>query len=542
MSLLKVRTWAIVAVLVALQAPVMFAVNGSTPTKKARVDQQIEQIEQSGETSGTLGVIVRPDGTSDWASVVKALQSKAKVGTQAKKSNAISLKISLSDLAWLESLPGIGSVSVDARIRSASLGTSPPVGGPGNTTTTVLTPNVLRTQLALTDADPKGDGIGIAIVDSGIAPVVDLADHITAFYDFTNGQPGVATAPVDGYGHGTHVAGLAAGSGGLSNGEYGGVAPHARLIGLRVLDNSGSGSTSDVIAAIEFATANKVALGIDVMNLSLGHPPFESAETDPLVQAVEAASRAGIVVVVSAGNAGVNPQTNQVGYAGILSPGNAPSALTIASAKTQNTVDPGDDLIANYSSRGPTWIDGFAKPDFAVPGQNVLAPAAPGSFLVTAYPSLVVDNNYLKLSGTSMAAGVESGLVAVVIEASRGTAASIHGTAGTQLTGHAIKAFMEYTAFTMHDANGNVYDRLSQGAGRVNGQGVLSLARSVDPNAPAGSPWIIAPVVPYSTYNSVSIPWAQNIVWGDNIVWGENILWGDSVDKRADTHGKKMAK
>ena len=92
-------------------------------------------------------------------------------------------------------------------------------------------------------------------------------------------------------------------------------------------------------------------------------------------------------------------------HGGILVPGNAPSALTIASAKTQGTVDPSDDLIANYSSRGPTWIDGFAKPDFAVPGQNLVAPAAPGSFLAVAYPSLLVKDTYglptyISLSGT----------------------------------------------------------------------------------------------------------------------------------------------
>ena len=165
-----------------------------------------------------------------------------------------------------------------------------------------------------------GNGIGVAIVDSGIAPVYDLVANIRAFYDFTNGQSGVAATPRDGYGHGTHVAGLVAGSGGRSNGQYGGVAPRARLIGLRVLDNSGSGSTSDVIAALQFATANKATLGIDVINLSLGHPAFESAATDPLVRAVEAASRAGIVVVVSAGNVGVNPKTNAIGYGGILVP------------------------------------------------------------------------------------------------------------------------------------------------------------------------------------------------------------------------------
>src|SRR5207253_5957451 len=208
--------------------------------------------------------------------------------------------------------------------------------------------------------------------------------------------------------------------------------PNAHLIGLRVLDNSGSGSSSDVIAALEFAIANKDALGIDVINMSLGHPPYESAATDPMVQAVEAASQAGILVVVSSGNVGVNPSTNQVGYGGVLSPGNAPSAFTIASAKTQGTVDPNDDRIANYSSRGPTWFDGFAKPDFAVPGQNVVAPSAPGNFLATNYPSLLVNDSYggttyMALSGTSMAAGVESGLLAVVLEASRAAFTSTPG-------------------------------------------------------------------------------------------------------------------
>src|SRR5207244_192374 len=147
--------------------------------------------------------------------------------------------------------------------------------------------------------------------------------------------------------------------------------------------------------------------------------------------AVEPAPRSGSVVVGSAGNAGINPATNQVGYGGILVPGNAPSAFTVASAKTQGTINPDDDLIANYSSRGPSWFDGFAKPDFAAPGQSLAAPAAPGSYLATAYPSLLVNDNYggkryIVLSGTSMAAGVESGLVADVLEASRAMTTSAH--------------------------------------------------------------------------------------------------------------------
>ena len=143
-----------------------------------------------------------------------------------------------------------------------------------------------------------GNGIGVAVIDSGIEPGTDFDNRITAFYDFTHGDIR-AVAPMDPYGHGTHVAGLIAS-------EYVGVAPNARLVGLRVLDEKGQGSTVNVVRAIEFAIANKDLLGIDVLNLSLGHPIYEPAATDPLVQAVEHATRKGIVVVVSAGNFGVN--------------------------------------------------------------------------------------------------------------------------------------------------------------------------------------------------------------------------------------------
>ena len=170
----------------------------------------------------------------------------------------------------------------------------------------------------------------MAVIDSGIEPGVDFDDRITAFYDFTMGDIRAVT-PLDPYGHGTHVAGLIAS-------EFVGVAPNARLIGLRVLNGQGQGTTADVVRAIEFAIANKTLLGINVLNLSLGHPIYEPAATDPLVQAVEHAVREGLVVVVSAGNFGLNQKTGLPGYAGIASPGNAPSALTAGAVRTFNTV------------------------------------------------------------------------------------------------------------------------------------------------------------------------------------------------------------
>ena len=136
-----------------------------------------------------------------------------------------------------------------------------------------------------------------------------------------------------------------------------------------MLDSNGAGYTSNVIKAVEFAVANRTSLGIHIINLSLGHPIYEPAANDPLVLAVESAVRAGIVVVVSAGNNGQD-DTGAIGYAGISSPGNAPSAITVGTVDHKNTAWPYDDTVAPYSSRGPTWFDGFAKPDILAPGHR----------------------------------------------------------------------------------------------------------------------------------------------------------------------------
>src|SRR6185295_9749543 len=259
--------------------------------------------------------------------------------------------------------------------------------------------------------------------------------------------PGAPAAePSDGYGHGTHIAGLLGAAGHLSGGpSYQGVAPRVDFVVLKVLDGQGLGSTSNVISAIQFATANRVALGIDIINLSIGHAIYEVAATDPLVQAVQAASRAGLVVVVSAGNYGTNSTTGLVGYAGITSPGNAPSAITVGAASAQDTVARGDDRIATYSSRGPTWYDGLAKPDVVATGSQLASNAAKNGTLYATYPSLIVGTDYIKLSGTSMATGVVSGVVALMLEANH-----VQLGAG-YLTPNAVKAALQFNAIPVHD-------------------------------------------------------------------------------------------
>ena len=220
------------------------------------------------------------------------------------------------------------------------------------------------------------------------------------------------------------MAGLISGDGKNSSGYYAGLAPGAKIIGLKVLDSTGTGYTSTVIQAIDFAVANKSSLGVDIINLSLGHPVYESAATDPLVQSVQNAVQAGIVVVVAAGNYGVNPTTGQVGYAGISSPGNASAAITVGAVNTQDTAARGDDVIPSYSSRGPTWYDGYAKPDIVAPGHRLVSVAALKSSLYAEYPDFRVSwtgnsSKYFRLSGTSMATAVTSGAVALMIQANR---------------------------------------------------------------------------------------------------------------------------
>src|SRR5438045_1754526 len=265
-----------------------------------------------------------------------------------------------------------------------------------------------------------GTGIGIAVLDSGIDTV-----H-TAFLDRSNNGRMIVSPDFTGegriddpYGHGTHVASIAAGNGRISNAQYTGIAPNANLINLRVLGATGSGTVSAVLSALDWVLSNRVTYNIRVVNLSLGAPAVDSYRDDPVCRAVRALVDAGVVVVAAVGNNGVNGAGQKV-YGLVHSPGNEPSAITIGAANTFGTDQRGDDVVASFSSRGPTrsgWIDSLGakhydhliKPDLVAPGNKLIYAEAPNNYLVTHNPSLdagvspVDARRMMFMNGSSMA-------------------------------------------------------------------------------------------------------------------------------------------
>ena len=467
--------------------------------------------------------------------------------------DAVTAVVHGDDLEALAAQAGVLSISTDAVVEAKLLGGL--LGGllrvtgsliqvvgsvllpnGADTDGSAVAPQVLRETLGV-NGSWTGRGVGVAVIDSGLEMSSEFKYRVRGFYDFT--RDGRATGPYDDYGHGTHVASTIGGSGELSySREYRGLAPRVHFTILKVLDKNGAGYTSNVIRAIDFAVANRAALGIDIINLSLGHPIYEPASTDPLVQAVERAARAGVIVVAAAGNYGKNPTTGLPGYAGITSPGNAPSAITVGALRTEDTVSRRDDWIPDYSSRGPTWYDAIVKPDVVAPGHNIVAAAARRGTLYNTYPQLKDrDSDYMRLSGTSMATAVTSGVVALMLEVNR---SANDYPENPSLSANAVKALLQYSAFDVRNKGGLEYGPLEAGAGSINGRGALELARAVDTSARPGTPWLRTIPSPWTTIAGEDLAWQQTVVWGNTVVWGATVdmretAWSSTVVWGADT-------
>src|ERR1700722_16934356 len=233
---------------------------------------------------------------------------------------AVSATLHPSDILSVSNQSNVAYISLD-RPLGASLGFS---------AAAVSAPSALSSGL-------DGSGVGVAVIDSGIYNHPDLNGAKSSKSRIVFRQSFIGGVLNDDFGHGTHVAGIVAGNGSSSDQQgafrtFKGIAPNANILDLRVLDQNGASSDSVVIAAIQKAVQLKSQYNVRVINLSLGRQAFEGCTQDPLCQAVEAAWKSGIVVVVAAGNMGRN------GYATVLSPGSAPHAITVGAMKTEATM------------------------------------------------------------------------------------------------------------------------------------------------------------------------------------------------------------
>jgi serine protease AprX len=475
--------------------------------------------------------------------------------------NAVHISLSPAQIQALSSNPAIAYISPDRTN-----------GGALDITAPTVTAN-LAWSLGYT-----GAGVGVAVVDSGIAVKNDLKSADGMFSRVVYSQSFVpGQDATDAYGHGTHVAGIVGGNGKDSSGTlyahtFKGVAPSVNLISLKVLDQNGAGSDSNVISAIQTAIALKSTYNIRVMNLSLGRPVFESYTLDPLCQAVEAAWKAGIVVVTAAGNSGRDNSLGTHGYGTINAPGNDPYVITVGATNTKGTTSPYDDSVASFSSKGPTMVDHIVKPDIVAPGNGIISLLASTSCTLytdsnrtrvsMSYETfgLVtgVSNSYLKLSGTSMATPVVSGAAALLIQQNPG------------LTPDQVKAKL------MKSANKTVFPTHMYGTDSISmaqfrmvediftvGAGYLDInAALLSANAPATvsakSPTVIYDYTTHTAHLSANFSVVfgldDSVVWGDSIfvrlsngttalfaaddsvVWGDStnmafsVIWGDAVN------------
>ena len=254
------------------------------------------------------------------------------------------------------------------------------------------------------DTGYTGKGVGIAILDTGIYPHQDLVrpkNRIVAFKDFINNRQ----TPYDDNGHGTFVAGVAAGNGYLSGGKYRGIAPDASLIGVKVMDENGSGDSSDIIAGMQWVVNNKDKYNIRVLSVSLGAKPGSVTKFDPLAVAVDAVWDKGIIVVVAAGNSGPRQNT-------ITTPGISSKVITVGAVDDKRTIEYEDDKMADFSSRGPVNRR-LIKPDLVAPGVNIRSLATNKEYRGTRLEEM--SEPYRNMSGTSVSTPIVSGAAALML-------------------------------------------------------------------------------------------------------------------------------
>jgi serine protease AprX len=397
------RPAALVALLLAL-ALLAGALGASQPPSTPVLPPSLAS-RLTGESAHSIDVIVRAVGPLEpLAAVVRSLGGE--VIAEHRFISAITVRIAASRVAELAASELVRGVSYDAPLEDTQAVTPIMV----SRLRVAYNQAIGATELWNRTTPIRGNGITVAVLDSGVNPQQDLytvsgSNRLLASAAF---QPGSDTSSFDNYGHGNHVAGIIASNGQRSAQAYVGVAPEANIVNVRVLDANGVGTVSGMIQGLEWIYNNQQAYNIRVVNISVNSSEPEPVDESPLSAAVQALWFNGIVVVVSAGNQGEEA---------LYPPANDPFVITVGATDDRGTASTADDVMAPFSAFGQT-IEGIRKPDLVAPGTNIVSLMAnPNSTLSAQYGGNVVDGTYFRMSGTSMAAPMVSGAVALLLQA-----------------------------------------------------------------------------------------------------------------------------
>lgn len=352
---------------------------------------------------------------------------------------AVVATVGSPDVAALEARAGI-SVSPDRELTVEDASYS---GTPSNTYPASIGATHLWKQ-GLT-----GKGVGVALLDTGVAPHADLQGRVAASVDLTT--EGTFS---DSYGHGTFLAGLIAGNGASSQGRFTGVAPDAHLMSVKVAGADGVTTLGQVLYGLQLIDSAKERYNIKVVTIALAGPAVSGP--DPLVLAVERLWADGLVVVAAAGNTGATNGT-------IASPAVDPYILTVGSTDEQGTSSVDDDTIPDWSARGPS-VYSLPKPDAVIPGKSLVSLRAVGSTSDLNYPGARIADAYFRGSGTSMSAAVGAGAAALLLQSD------------PSLTPNEVKGRMMGTATSLPGADPHAW-----------GAGAIDIAAAVSSDAPAAN-------------------------------------------------------
>jgi len=352
----------------------------------------ILQGDRGGKTSGFLTKVL-----SDTSGSADEHMSAANVRQQFSAINGVEANLSGKVILHLAKQGLVTSIMANDAVQASAVNL--PVYS------TQLWPWTINAAVDWTNGSPKAPTI--AVVDSGIDPA-----HTADFGNRVIGQVNMVSAPSgnspgDGYGHGTFVAGIAAGAAP----SYAGVAPKANLLSVDVMNDQGMASVADVIHACDWILANKSTYNIQVANFSLHSVNKASVLFDPLDQAVEKLWLNGVVVVAASGNYATDAQNTPSGVN--FAPGNDPFVITVGATDIGSSIATTDDSVAPWSAWGYTG-DGFMKPDLGAPGRYMVGPVTAGGVLAQQRPDHVVAPGYMQLSGTSFAAPVVAGAAAMI--------------------------------------------------------------------------------------------------------------------------------